>query len=139
GAGVKTEVIVKELSDMSGIADFAIQSVQKIAMELRPIMLDDLGLMEALEWQAKEFERRTGIICKVFGQADLPITDRESTTAVFRIFQETLTNVARHANACAVEVNIWHNTEEMYMEVHDDGVGITSNEKGDSKSLGLVG
>ena len=86
----------RQLLDMS---NDAIHSVQRIAMDLRPPILDDLGLPEAIEWQVKEFKGRTGIDCKFFNEMNGFELDLERSTTLFRIFQETLTNIVRHSQA----------------------------------------
>jgi PAS domain S-box-containing protein len=124
---------------MTGLIDRTIASVRRIATELRPGVLDDLGLAAAIEWQAQEFEARTGIRCALtIGPADVDL-GRDVSTAVFRIFQETLTNVARHANAHRVDVVLSAATERVALIVRDDGRGITDAELACRRSLGLVG
>jgi signal transduction histidine kinase len=102
-------------------------------------VLDDLGLFAAIEWQAHEFEERTGTLCAVEsngGDIQLP---RDVSTALFRIFQEALTNVARHAEAKHVGVRLWFSSDDLCLEVRDDGRGITQAQVGDPRSLGLLG
>ena len=116
-----------------------IQTVKRIAMDLRPPILDDLGLHEAIEWQGHEFEKRTGIhfqfeIC--FGNVEL---DMERSTAIFRIFQETLTNILRHAKAKNINVRMQEKSGMVTVEIQDDGIGITLDQISDIKSLGLLG
>ena len=97
-----TKKSTQQLLDMS---DEAIQSVKRIAMDLRPPILDDLGLPEAIEWQVKEFKNRTGIHCQFLNQTNGYEMDLERSTTLFRIFQETLTNIARHSQATMVVSN----------------------------------
>jgi signal transduction histidine kinase len=102
-------------------------------------VLDDLGLLAAIEWQAQEFEGRTGTPCTVesnVGDAQLP---RDVSTALFRICQEALTNVARHAEANAVGVRLWLAGDEVCLDVRDDGRGITHAQASNPRSLGLLG
>lgn len=116
-----------------------IQTVRRISSELRPGVLDHLGLQAALEWQANEFQNRTGIRCDV--EADLgemPLEQNLSTT-LFRIFQETLTNIIRHAQASRVAVHLNHLGERINLEVQDNGRGITRAEIHNTKSMGLLG
>jgi signal transduction histidine kinase len=109
------------------LLDEAIQSVRRIATDLRPGVLDDLGLVAAVEWAAEEFQARTGIQCRV-SLPDVDIAmDPERATALFRIFQETLTNVARHANATQVNVRLVQNGD-LSLEVRDDGKGIAEKQ-----------
>jgi signal transduction histidine kinase len=134
--GDEGEVRAK-LSEMSGNADGIIQTVRRISAELRPGVLDDLGLEAAIEWQAEDFCRRTGVRCDVRSQLGELKLDRHLATAVFRIFQEALTNVTRHANATHVDVDLRVEGEKLELEVSDDGVGITEGARG--VSLGLLG
>jgi signal transduction histidine kinase len=123
---------------MSKLIDSSVQTVRKIATGLRPEMLDDMGLVAAVGWQAKEFQKRTGIRCR----AKLPPEkkfDLEISTCVFRIFQEILTNVARHARATRVDVELVVSDERFNLEVVDNGVGIADSDLNGRKSLGLLG
>jgi PAS domain S-box-containing protein len=124
---------------MGELIDDTIQSVRRIATELRPAILDDFGLLAAIEWQLQEFQTRAGIQCHLVAEVDNIPLDSESSTAVFRVFQETLTNVARHANATQVDVRIEHQDGQLTLQVHDNGRGISEEEISGSKSLGLVG
>src|SRR5262249_31715800 len=119
--------------------DSAIATIRKIATELRPGVLDNLGLSAAIEWQAKEFQSRTHIFCEMVSPFDEFDLDRDQATAVFRIFQETLTNVARHANATRVGVSLTRQNGSVLLKVQDNGRGITENEQRNPHSLGLVG
>jgi len=114
-----------------------VTSVQRISSELRPSILDDLGLVPALESEAMMFEDRTGIECEL----SLPDARIEAhlATAIYRIVQEALTNVARHSNASRVEIRLRERTDELLLEIRDDGRGVTVDEVGDPRSLGLLG
>ena len=117
--------------------DLAIGSVRRIATELRPPVLDALGLTAAIEWQAKDFENRTGIRCTLNGlDDDVPLSSDAATT-VFRIFQESLTNVARHANASEVRVALVRNNGRVSLEIEDNGKGIRAGAI--QGSLGILG
>jgi PAS domain S-box-containing protein len=119
--------------------DETIQSVRRISTELRPAILDAAGLVAAVEWAAEEFAARTGTKC----QLDLPqediVIDPEHATALFRIFQETLTNVARHAGATAVDVRLVRENGILILEVRDNGKGIREEQLSASSSLGILG
>jgi len=131
--------VIDKLKTMSAFTDETIQRVRRISSELRPGVLDDLGLVSAIEWQAEAFEERTGVTCVVrTSQAHIAV-EREIATAVFRIFQEALTNVIRHAEASHVQVRLDLEDRELLLEVRDDGVGITKEHALSSKSLGLIG
>jgi signal transduction histidine kinase len=122
-----------------GQMDTMIKTVRRIATELRPGMLDDLGLAASIEWQARDFQKHTGIKCKVSVLSDEFPPARAESLALFRIFQETLTNVARHAKAKQVDVKLAATSEALTLEVHDDGVGIQAHEIAGRRSLGLLG
>lgn len=118
--------------------DATVAAVQQISSELRPSVLDDLGLVAAIEAEARLFEERSGIECEVSVGGDAPIDD-ECVTAIYRIVQEALTNVARHSNATRTEVRLRHREEELLLEIRDDGRGVTGEEIADPMSLGLIG
>lgn len=120
------------------LVDQTIQSVRRIATELRPTILDDLGLVAAVEWAAEEFAARSGTKLRLhLPQKDL-IIDKQSATAIFRIFQETLTNVARHAEATEVEVRLGKKGDKILLEVRDNGRGM-DEELAVGGSLGILG
>ena len=121
------------------LVDRMIFSVRRIASELRPRTLDDLGLTSALEWQAQEFQRRTGIRCSLELPSEQLALDTEQSTAIFRIFQESLTNVARHAQATEVMARLDMDKERLVFEVRDNGKGFDSKQANIRKSLGVVG
>ena len=118
--------------------DRIINSVRRIASGLRPEVLDEIGLSAAVEWQGREFSRRTGIRCHVEIDASFEDPDRERSTAIFRILQELLTNVARHANATRVNVNL-SDGEVIHLRVADNGRGIEKDKFEHSRSLGFMG
>jgi signal transduction histidine kinase len=130
---------LQKISEMTGLVDATFKTVRKLCTELRPEILDGLGLSAAIEWQAHEFSRRTGIRCAVTTQADGLTLDPDQTTAAFRIFQEILTNVARHSHASRVNVRLESTGKEVILEASDNGRGIRENEIDGTKSLGLVG
>ena len=121
------------------LVDGMIVTLRRIASDLRPRTLDDLGLTAALEWQAQEFERRTRIRCRVALPREPPVLDAERSTAIFRIFQESLTNVARHAHATRVEARLEREASHLIFQVRDNGRGFDPEEAKARKSLGLVG
>jgi PAS domain S-box-containing protein len=119
--------------------DGTMDSVRRIATDLRPSILDHLGLVAAIEWQAQEFERRTGVTTSVRASAPDVALDEVRATAVFRMLQETLTNVARHAGATRVDIELTVGALDLALDVRDDGRGITPAEIAAGRSLGLVG
>ncbi len=124
---------------MSKLVDATVQAVRRISSELRPKLLDDLGLSAALEWQAQQFQERTGIPCDIRSEPDDIVLDQERTTAFFRIFQEALTNVTRHARATQVEALLTREDGQVGMTIRDNGRGITREEAAGTGSLGIVG
>jgi signal transduction histidine kinase len=134
GPGIQESI--QQLLEMS---DDAIHSVQRIAMDLRPPILDDLGLAEAIEWQVKEFKTRTGIHCQFIDQMNGFELDLERSTTLFRIFQETLTNIVRHSQATQVGVKLHVDKVNIILEVRDNGCGITVEQIQNLRSLGLLG
>jgi len=121
------------------LLDEAIQSVRRIATDLRPGILDDLGLVAAIEWVVEEFQGRTGVESHVsLPKADLAV-DAERATALFRILQETLTNVARHAGATRVNVRLTKEDGDLLLEVRDNGGGIREEQLAVNRSLGILG
>ena len=121
------------------LVDGMIVTLRRIASDLRPRTLDDLGLTAALEWQAQEFESRTRIHCRVSLPEEPLVLDAERSTAIFRIFQESLTNVARHASATRVEARLEREANQLIFLVRDNGRGFDPEEAKARKSLGLVG
>src|SRR5213082_3227370 len=131
--------LVHKLDDMAAIIDSTAQDIQRVAAELRPSVLDELGLRAAIEWEAREFATRTGIECRVALPEGPIALDASRATAVFRIFQEALTNVARHAAATHVIVRLGMTPNALDLTVEDNGRGIREGALHDSRSLGLLG
>ena len=129
----------EKIKGMVGLVDDMISNVRRISSELRPSILDDLGLIAAIEWQAKQFESRSSIIGKVEALVDDVKLNREQSTAIFRIVQEALTNILRHAQASRVSILIEELDGELVLEIRDDGRGIKEEEITGSLSLGLIG
>jgi signal transduction histidine kinase len=131
--------LIDKTRSLSAHMDATIQTVRRIATELRPGILDHLGLVAALEWQANEFQTRTGIRCDVHTSLHDPQLDQELATTFFRIFQETLTNIIRHAGATHVSVHLKQSEGRIIMEVKDNGRGISPDEIFNPQSMGLLG
>jgi signal transduction histidine kinase len=123
---------------MCRLIDKNIEDVRGMAFRLRPGVLDDLGLVDALEWYTTDFERRTEITC-VFEYDKIPSLSETVATAAYRITQEAITNVARHAFASRVEVMLKARNGTLTLEVADDGRGFKSLELSDSEGLGIAG
>jgi PAS domain S-box-containing protein len=129
----------ERIKGMVALIDTTSSAVQKISSELRPSILDDLGLIPAIESQAQEFAARTGIVCQFDSLVESIDLDREKATAVFRIIQESLTNILRHSRATRVNIIIEKDDDELIVEVKDNGGGITEEQKARPSSLGLIG
>jgi PAS domain S-box-containing protein len=129
----------RRLEAMSALIDETIRKVRSISTQLRPSVLDDLGLAAAIEWQAREFESRTEIECRIAALEEGTALSPEKSAAVFRIFQEILTNVARHSGASRVEISLSERGGSLVLTVSDNGVGVKESEIADTKSLGLLG
>ena len=133
------DIIRDKLKSMVALIDETVQTVRKVSEDLRPGILDDFGLPAAIEWQAEEFQKRTGIECNtVFYPAEF-VLNKEQSTNLFRIVQESLTNVIRHAEATKVEISINEKDGILLLEIQDNGKGITEASIADSRSFGLIG
>ncbi len=127
------------LKSMFRRVDTTIQSVRRISSALRPQVLDDVGLIATLKWQAKEFQVRTGIRCNVELPAEELALDQARSTAAFRILQEALANVARHAGATRVDISLRVHIDHFILKIADNGRGVSEVELHSPKSLGLLG
>ena len=132
------EPVVRKIGQMKRMLDGTLQTVRRITTNLRPPVLDELGLRAAIEWQAEGFSRRVGIRCEVDAQP-LECDCKDTATALFRIFQEILTNVARHAQASRVRVKLREESEEFMMVVSDNGRGFSTATTAKPNSFGLLG
>jgi len=137
-AAPEQEAFHKKLNEMSALLDISIQSVRKIASNLRPSILDDFGLEAALQWQSNEFEKRFSIPVKLETNGNEPGIPPDTATGLFRLFQESLTNVARHANASQVNASLNIDGDKIMMKIADNGKGFDISQTR-NKSLGLLG
>jgi signal transduction histidine kinase len=128
----------EKLSSMSGLIDHTLARVHTIVAELRPVVLD-VGLVAAIEWQTGEFQDRSGIVCETHLPTEEIPLDPERSTAAFRILQEALTNVARHANATKVVVDLKSDNGSLILAVRDNGKGIDEKAIYAHNSMGLLG
>ena len=133
------EQLDEKVRSMVEHVDRTIASVQRLATQLRPALLDDLGLVAAIEWQCQDFQKRTGIPCTCVTSADDIRMEPERVTAIFRICQEALINTARHAQATAVTIKLESRGDSLQLVVADNGVGIADTKASDRRSLGLLG
>jgi signal transduction histidine kinase len=132
-------LLIEKSRLMSELIDRTVKSVRRICAELRPGLLDDFGLSAAIEWEAQEFSKRTDIECQIVSDPEDMVLPQEISTAIFRIFQETMTNIARHANATQVDITLKRGQEKIKMSVSDNGEGITQEQIQDSRSFGITG
>ena len=140
GAGVGAPIKAGEtIRSMVEQVDTTIASVQRLVTELRPAILNDLGIVAAIEWQCQDFQKRTAIPCTCVTSADDIAMGPAATTALFRICQEALTNVARHAQATAVTVKLESRSDFLQLVVADNGLGIPATKVLGRQSLGLLG
>lgn len=142
-AGRLKPAVVVELQEkfmaLEKLNALALQAIRRIASELRPSVLDDLGLMAAIEWQSQQFEARTGIVCNCDCLPEIPSLNATESTAVFRILQEALTNILRHAQATRVNIAIIEEAGELKLSIRDNGRGIAETEAMGQRSLGILG
>ncbi|MFQ6069447.1 MAG: histidine kinase [Candidatus Aminicenantales bacterium] len=135
--GLKT--LRKKIAAMSELVKNSIKEVKRIATELRPAIIDELGLAAAVEWQVNRFQARTGIKCTTSIEPKEPKVTRHQSTAIFRILQEGLTNIARHSNANRVRVSLKKKGNRVELEIKDNGKGISEEKLSNPSSFGLSG
>jgi len=133
------EPLKEKIKSLSNMIDASVESVQKISSKLRPGILDELGLIAAIEWQAEEFEKLTSIKCSLVLPKEEMKLEKNKSTAIFRIFQEALTNIARHSQATKAAISLLIHQSNIYLEILDNGKGITLEQIKDFKSLGIHG
>ena len=135
---VDKDAVLQKIEGLLSFIDATVDTVRRIASDLRPSILDDLGLIAAIEWQLSDFQRRTGIICAFKKPRSLAI-DKDYSSALFRVFQESLTNIARHSEAEKVEITLRKTKGELVLAIRDNGKGIRENEVSGAASLGILG
>lgn len=128
-----------EIQTMYILLDEMIQSVRDVSSKLRPLILDSLGLVTAIEWQSEEFHKKTGLTCECILPKEKVELHSDESTVLFRIFQECLTNIIRHAKATKVSVKLERKEDHILLEVQDNGIGIDENVVKEINSLGLLG
>ncbi len=134
----KSSELLEKAAYVESLVDRTIETVHRIAGDLRPGILD-FGLVAAIDWQSKEFEKQLGIPCEfVSNQAEIDL-DLDQATALFRIFQEALTNIAKHAQASLVSVQLMHTPQYVRLEIIDNGRGIELADRAKPKSFGIRG
>lgn len=133
------DALRQKTEKMLQLLDTTIHTMRRVATALRPSVLDDLGLIAAIEWQVQEFRERTGISCVLTTRPEDFYLDSARSTTVYRILQEALTNVARHAQATHVDISLIIEKGRLYLEVRDNGRGISNHVVAAPQSLGLLG
>jgi PAS domain S-box-containing protein len=133
------DAIVTKIKSSLDVINSTIQTVRRLATELRPAILDELGLAEAIRWQTCEFSKRTGIAVDFETNVDETVFPPDISISFFRILQESLTNIARHAEAGHVECKLHLEDHLLVLQICDDGKGFLPHNAGDKKSLGLLG
>lgn len=136
---VQQRQLIERLDSMLALTDGTIEAIHRIVAKLRPTVLDDLGLVAAIEWQVQDFQERTGVACLLKTPNEDITIEPNRATAVFRICQEALTNIARHADASSVRVRLHERGGELLLEIADNGKGIPAEKVADPRSLGLLG
>jgi signal transduction histidine kinase len=132
------QTMIDKLAEVQRLIDAMIRTVQEISSELRPSVLDNLGLDSAIRFEVNRFWQRTNIACTVEPPDAMPPLDVERATGAFRIFQEILSNIARHAQATQVSIHLAATADSLMLEVRDNGRGITPEQVAGANSLGLL-
>jgi signal transduction histidine kinase len=131
--------VVERFASMDELIHECTNTIQRITSELRPTLLDEQGLVAEIEWQAKEFERRSGISCMLKIDAAAPSLSQDKSINVFRIFQESLSNVMRHSGATSVKVSLAKAGQQVVLRIMDNGAGIRKQEISAHSSFGILG
>jgi signal transduction histidine kinase len=127
------------IHEMNSVLDRTVAATRRISADLRPLMLDDLGLADAAAWLVDDFAKRSGVACRIELPQDIPELSKAVGTAVYRAIQESLTNIARHAGARSAWVVLAVEDGAIHVEVEDDGRGIAPEDLAKARSLGLKG
>jgi PAS domain S-box-containing protein len=136
---INPQIIKGKFYGMKQLIDTSIDTVREISTNLRPTILDLLGLISTIEWYLKEFQRKSGIACKFFSEVSKIKLDPHISIVAYRIFQEALTNIIRHSKATSVEVRIKKMQAKLILEIKDNGIGISDDVLQNVSSLGLLG
>jgi signal transduction histidine kinase len=135
----KQQPLQEKIGSLSTLVTTLIQTVRRIADELRPGVLEELGLLKTLKSEAREFKEHTGIPCTFETNMGKAKFDRAGSVAIFRIAQAALTNIARHANASRARMTLVKRTHNLILTVNDNGKGIAKKRVSSSNSLGIIG
>ncbi|MES2761889.1 MAG: PAS domain S-box protein [Bacteroidota bacterium] len=131
--------VIHKLQEMLNMNDGIINTVRRISSDLRPALIDDLGLIATIEWKCADFEERSGIKCGFISKVRERKFSKDFSIHVYRILQESLTNINRHADAKQVSVLLTENQNELFLEINDNGKGISQENLHNSKRLGILG
>jgi PAS domain S-box-containing protein len=137
--GSDQKELIDKATKASELIGASIETIQRIASELRPALLDDLGLLAAMEWQVEQYNKHIGVDCKLSFDKKIEISDKELSTALFRAFQEALTNTARHANATSVSTTVRVIDDRLVLQIEDNGKGIKPEDIAAKNSYGISG
>lgn len=132
-------VVLEKLNGMLSLCDGIIDSVRTLSSELRPAIIDDLGLIAALEWKCNDFEKKTNIPCQFISSVKERKFESNLSINSYRVLQESLTNITRHAKATSVRVFVRESETDICMEITDDGIGMATKEINNRKTLGILG
>ncbi|MGB1033305.1 MAG: sensor histidine kinase, partial [Flavobacteriales bacterium] len=138
-AKVNEEEVQEKINYLLDLNTQTINTVRRIAHELRPVVLDDIGLLPALEWHVDNFNKNETCKCDLILETENLIFDKELSTAIYRIAQEALTNINRHAQASKASLALYTDQEFLHLEIKDNGVGAIKDEAMKSRSMGLFG
>jgi signal transduction histidine kinase len=133
------QAVAERIMGMDEIISECTKTIQRITSELRPSLLDEQGLAAAMEWKAKEFEKRSGILCTLEIDATIPPLGQDNAINVFRIFQESLSNVMRHSGASNVVISLKSEKRKIVLQIRDNGVGISDRDISSASSFGILG
>jgi PAS domain S-box-containing protein len=134
-----TPAVTERIRAMQAVLDSMVAATRRISSDLRPLMLDDLGLMAALEWLTQDFSRRTGVQCMLTMGDEIAQTDARIQSALYRAVQEALTNAARHAQASTVRIDLSASADSVHLRIRDDGRGMDAADQAKRGSFGLIG
>lgn len=135
----KNESLHKVIQSMLKMIESSIAKVRWISTTLRPVWLDELGLTETIKWLTEEFQELTQIKCNVTVKLEKSKLDSDISTAIFRIYQEVLTNIFRHSGATRVEASFSETVRDIVMQIHDNGKGITKEQASSPRAFGIIG
>jgi two-component system sensor histidine kinase UhpB len=136
---IESGYLEEELSSMSDLVDKTVKKMKRLIKDLRPDILENLGLIPAIEWLVNEFKTRSGMICTFTKNLNSITFDKNSSLALYRITQEALSNAARHSSASEVKVNLKRDTSHIKLEITDNGSGIKTDDLNKSSSFGIIG